>query len=467
MTASRYAITGHDTGFLVKLRPHPFEEQQGIEPWLIDLARESRPERQPVTVTSDGYSLTVQPDQYSSRLPSGPLNLVDYYSLCDKIAVGLMAGWKPPDDPYADDESVDRGPPERWQWYHADNWAVRRTASSVNKMLYDRWKALVAAADPTVVQVQKKVFAAAFGYGPVQLVQRPAFYRQPFVVKDVLNYRAAAVATLFVDRWMKEPNEALAALADWKGLYSPDGTSYRTLNKTLMNLPAGVSPKVLKNLRRFILPRPITDRLELITVCCANGITRGHPHVRVLSFAQAGEIREAMRRLSADRGQPLSPRRWRHVKDFVQYVADYPEPHRGNVVTLADKAIRYHREEMRSVGEQTVAKLGHDAATATPPVPLPKTPGVRFLATVGQLVEEGEAMKNCIATYADRAVKGNCYLFHVDHGGEAASVEVDWYGHVLQASGPNNTRNGAADWGRQVLGQWGKRLRSGVPTNGV
>ena len=81
-------------------------------------------------------------------------------------------------------------------------------------------------------------------------------------------------------------------------------------------------------------------------------------------------------------------------------------------------------------------------------------------------IEDGEAMKNCIATYADRAVKGNRYLFHVDHNGEAASVEVDWFGQVLQASGPSNTRNGAADWGRQVLGQWGKRLRSAVPSTG-
>ena len=34
-------------------------------------------------------------------------------------------------------------------------------------------------------------------------------------------------------------------------------------------------------------------------------------------------------------------------------------------------------------------------------------------------------MNNCIASYAESAVAGRCYLFHVTHDGEEASVEID------------------------------------------
>ena len=165
-----------------------------------------------------------------------------------------------------------------------------------------------------------------------------------------------------------------------------------------------------------------------------------------------------MRRYSLDLGQVQTPRRWRDVQRWVHYVADYPDRHHGSVVALTERAIRYHRDEVLAAGWRTLATLGHDTKTAVPPVPLPDQPGVRFLPTVGELVEEGERVSNCLASYAGRAVKGNCYLYHVEHNGEQASVEVDWRGNVVQASGPHNRQNGAAGWGRGVLAEWGRRF---------
>jgi hypothetical protein len=71
-------------------------------------------------------------------------------------------------------------------------------------------------------------------------------------------------------------------------------------------------------------------------------------------------------------------------------------------------------------------------------------------------------MKHCIASYAERAVNGNCYLFHIEHGDETASIEVDYLGRVLQAQGPRNKRNAATRWGTRALRKWGGGFPSDV-----
>jgi len=65
-------------------------------------------------------------------------------------------------------------------------------------------------------------------------------------------------------------------------------------------------------------------------------------------------------------------------------------------------------------------------------------------------------MQHCVASYTEEAIEGKCYLFHVEHAGAAATVEVGWNGKVWQANGPRNQQNAAAQWGRRVLGRWGK-----------
>ncbi|KKL11060.1 hypothetical protein LCGC14_2549610, partial [marine sediment metagenome] len=99
------------------------------------------------------------------------------------------------------------------------------------------------------------------------------------------------------------------------------------------------------------------------------------------------------------------------------------------------------------------------------PIPLPELPGIRFLEDVGGLFEEAESMEHCIMTRAQYAVDGNSYLFHSDYQGESASIEVGARsGKVMQAAGPGNTRNEAAEWGTRMLNQWGEALVGIEPT---
>ena len=96
---------------------------------------------------------------------------------------------------------------------------------------------------------------------------------------------------------------------------------------------------------------------------------------------------------------------------------------------------------------------------AVPPIPLPQVEGIRFLASVGDLCNESSMMQHCIRHYAKRASDGECYLFHVEHEGDQASVEVSPFGFVAQSQGPRNSQNRATEWGRNMLGSWALGMR--------
>jgi hypothetical protein len=87
---------------------------------------------------------------------------------------------------------------------------------------------------------------------------------------------------------------------------------------------------------------------------------------------------------------------------------------------------------------------------------MPADPALREAEPIAQ-------MGHCIATCARSAVAGDCYLFHVEHRSEHATVEVSRTGRVRQATGPKNRRNRAATWGRAILTRWASTLHSSAP----
>jgi hypothetical protein len=143
---------------------------------------------------------------------------------------------------------------------------------------------------------------------------------------------------------------------------------------------------------------------------------------------------------------------------MITFLADYPEAHNGNVVGLAERAIRWHQKRHRDQIEAMLRAYGPARMTAWPPVPLPTADGVRFLDSVAAVCQEAEAMQHCVAWYVEQAVNGGCYLFHVAHRGEDATVEVGAEGRVRQSQGPRNQSNAAATYGKRVLGRWAKGL---------
>jgi hypothetical protein len=388
------------------------------------------------------------------------------------VAETLMRPWNPPlrdrDGPDENDHHLDK----------LKEWAVHKTAKAINKSVHVEWQRLLAQVDPTVLAVHRKVFSATWNCRRAPLISDDALYKEQYVVKDILSYRAAAVAALLCEVIGPANETPIERMQHWRDLFAPAGMgTYHALNATLMNLPGGIPAGVLHELRSVILPRPIHNRLELITTILAGARTADN--FPVFAHATAGEIKEAMRRVSIslqrrwvhatpEPEELLSPRRNRDVRTAVQYLLDYPEDHHGRLLGLAEKAIRWHGAEGRQMeARKSVKRFGMDRQLTKPPIPLPKEEGIRFLATVADAVSEGEQMEHCIASYCEDAVEGRRYLFGADHEGERASVEVSPSGKVVQARGPRNCYNKAAQWAAQVLGKWGRGFPEHYDNNRV
>lgn len=315
-------VTDLPVGFRIAA-PSPPVDNDGEPDWLRELTHECLARfHPPVTITRQGCAFHLAfGSSFEKRF-----SLIDYCGLIRRAAGYLLLRWLPPRE-VIDNEHIDCGP-EDWEdeeWQVADKCEIRQTAVALKTLVHDRWQHLRDEADPTAVVVQQKVFSAACGYGQPDLVMSPEFYSHKYIVKDVLAYRAAAVAAGIAGREATDDEGiayALEWMAKWKAIFAPTGETYPILNKTLMNLPPGIPAQVLLNLNKFMLPRPVTSRLELLTVILAH--ESGQRNIRAFSFATEDQIAEAMRRVSVHLHGDLSPRRWRDVKKAILFLGTIP-----------------------------------------------------------------------------------------------------------------------------------------------
>jgi hypothetical protein len=351
---------------------------------------------------------------------------------------------------------------------------------------------LVAKVPRTVVRVQTTCMRNAgwCGWLPLQ----PELYERELIVADVLRYRAAAVALANCDfdrgarsdaEWHRRNADrkvrlrrAITHMESWRGMFSPDGEPYRSLDRTLMNVPPSVPADCLLLLDGVCLQRPLKSLAEFgftLGLLGASVRTRGGSArwteaqqrwekslVRLATITTLAEIEAGAARVFAATRRRVKRLTWRQIEFFVGFLADYPGEHHGRLGGLVTKAIRWHRglsdpdEVVRSLG------LAPAAATAVPPIPPPAVEGIRLLGTVGEIVAEGHAMQHCIAFRAAEGTAGATYFFHVEHGGAAATIAVGRYGGVKEASGPRNTANRATRWGRRRLEEWSEELRQSL-----
>ncbi len=271
---------------------------------------------------------------------------------------------------------------------------------------------------------------------------------------------------------------AIAHMKDWRGLFSPDGEPYRSLDRTLMNVPPSVPADYLLVLEEIRLQRPLKSLEEFgftlglvgATVRVRDGTARWTEAqqrwekslLRLATTATPAEIEAGAARVFAATRRRVRRLTWRQIAFFVGFLADYPGEHQGRLGGLVTKAIRWHRN--LSDPDEVVRSLGLDpvAATAVPTIPPPAVEGIRLLGTVGEIVAEGHAMQHCIAFRAAEGTAGATYFFHVEHSRAAATIAVDRYGGVKEASGPRNTANRATRWGRRRLEEWSEELRQSL-----
>jgi hypothetical protein len=299
------------------------------------------------------------------------------------------------------------------------------------------------------------------------------FYDHRYLVADVLKFRAAAIAVSAVRVLCKGnaqvhfyDDKALERLEEnWLGIFSPDGRAYGSLRRTLMNLSWEVPGHLLHALRFVHLPRSVTDPLELTTICTALDQKKTMwanadvwpGRLQILLHAKAGEIQAAISRVGEHTRSRLDPNSLGDLRVFVRYL-DFPDLHAGRLAGLVEKALRWHGDIARRGLEQLLEQLHLppelkrlDTPTAPPRFPIPRDPHIRFLGTIGSILEEGRDMDHCVATLADTAVQGFAHIFHVEINGEEATVAMDRQGKIFEAAGPANSDNEAVRWGWLTL----------------
>jgi hypothetical protein len=329
---------------------------------------------------------------------------------------------------------------------------------------------LIARVPSDVYRVQERVRREGSG-GLGDLHLRRQFYERRYLVADVLKFRAAAIAVGCVRDLCNDfqarsyADVALDRLESWPALFSPDGSAYGSLRRTLMNLPYEVPAPLVRALRFVHLPRPVTDPLELTTICAALTEKRmrwHHPDVwpdriKILLHAKAAEIEDAIARVAEHTGRSLDCRSHTGVVALIRYL-DFPDSHAGRLSGLVEKAIRWHGDIARRGLAELLVEVNLppvlkriDTPTVPPKFPIPEDSRIRFLATVGSILEEGRNMGHCVATFAATAVRGLAHFFHVEFDGQKATVELNPRGEVVEAAGPRNSDNAAAHWGSRML----------------
>lgn len=349
-------------------------------------------------------------------------------------------------------------------------WRNGKTSRALNRRIHVQWERLLGRVPDTVLQVKKAVFSAYPMWDAVA-TNYDWFYEDPYWVRDVIQHRAAALTAHLLNPYAFNVNIDLTEfepkaiphlkrdLSDWMGYYAKDGDVYTSLSRTLMNVPGNIPPSLLRNLKNIRLERPIIDRVELLSLLFVAGLPDEN-HVSVYMHATREQLLRAFKKVADHLRQdkPVSVRKVENVASYVRFITDYPEVHRGNVVGLAEKSIRWHRHMQEHRTARMIDELGGDRPTMLPPAVLPDDARLRFLSSVADVVEEGQRMGHCVSSYARHAVHGHCYLFHVEYGGEEATIEVDPQGSVRQAYGPNNSSNKASEWGKRVLNKWGSNF---------
>jgi hypothetical protein len=342
------------------------------------------------------------------------------------------------------------------------------------KKIAGRLANLRAKADPVCLAIQRAYFSATADF--VQECNDPTIRANEYLVRDILKYRACAA---LIPSMVAGPY-CIAKTGKWMETYSPDGQLYTSLTKTLMNLPGRVPHKMLFKLGVYKLPRPITDRLELINFiygCEKNTealcdhrdwnldddqLKRKHglrfrKNEKSVCFSTHDQIRRAIDLVGEHQREKISTRSCKKIFKTLYFIYDYPENHNGHITGLAEKSIDYHRNLYLGRGNRA-SGLAPETQMVAPPIALPDIAGITFLATANDVAQEGARMLHCIEGYARQASRGQCFLFHVEHEGEHASVEVSAQGYVAQSHGPQNKDNGASKWGKRKLNLWAKKF---------
>jgi PcfJ-like protein len=283
----------------------------------------------------------------------------------------------------------------------------------------------------------------------------------PYFLRDAARHRAAAIAAAQIEAGA-HASESLACadalfsrLAEWPRLFARSGVVSRALTKTLAELPADAAGHDVWALGAVELVCPVKSalHLRLLAERARGAAVHLEEHARRIQLADERELEDLRARAAEALGlQRLPTAEKDHV--LIEVIVRSGDPGaRDSLRALVRRGLAGADWRRRHD-----ARANHRTATARPPIALPNMSGVTFLATVGEVMQEGERMGHCVGSHAPDAATGQVFLFHVEHAGTHATVEVDPRGQILDAQGPHNRPNAAAEYGERALSAWGAGL---------
>lgn len=402
----------------------------------------------------------------------------------DDILEKIYRNWKSPKNP------------QGWAAKGLIKWAKNETGKSLNGRIHTEWVRCLGLLDDNTRDIHKRLFSVSCGGGQFNDLKSILKDKNPYVLEDLKNHRATRIALLYGSWNGKE---------DWISVFSENG-AYRSLNKTLFNLPCNIPNYELPHLKNAKMNQAITSRLKLMlylrilskTEYLDWGFDAELTHrisparekmLKILERSTEEDCKKAVKFMWNYFPSPLSNdfRSTTDIKRVMNLIVDRtPTNDKMSLLSWAKESELYHHdlELQRRVQQQEAEerqrrwaleskererirkielKRMQESLTAIPPIPLPNNPSIKLLDTYQSVVEEGNTMGHCIASYAETAVRGGCYLFHVDYKGEPASVEVSPDGYVRQSYGKRDVINEASEYAKKELSKWAKELNGKKP----
>lgn len=334
--------------------------------------------------------------------------------------------------------------------------AIDMIRSALYRRLRDQWQRIVDKfADPVKVKFAKLYWAS--NQCSSGLFEIAAFYNDPTleaVRNDFTKYHAFRLWICSQEHEIENRRHDLTVLRQylegWREALMPTVVrSKKALNKTLDKFPVGMPASLMPRLTLMHLEQPITNRLHLLFALTGANHHNWGLHEATVLRATPEQVAAACAAVGA---RVNARSRTRQIGEAAGLILDYPEPYNGDLFGLARRSGEWHAAQPRRRSEPTHSLLpGQELPLAKLDYAKLAEQGVRPLRTVHDVRDEGYMMRHCVSSYASKAAAGLCYLFHIDHEGQQATIEVLPDGQITQAYGPENSKNEACSHGMKVL----------------
>ena len=367
--------------------------------------------------------------------------------------------------------------------YAAPRWMIERTRKNLISAIHPHYKKLIAQFhDQDIVDIHKVMFSTFCGGSHYMFISDLINIREthPYIVEDIKNFYAARVALATIGQRFDKPYEPGLDLGfDWMGFYEADKNVFvrKTISMTKgFGLPYWYTSALA---RMSWLEETIKTRTRMLAYgVLVNKYYRKEiykAYSKVLLRSSDEDIEHAMEMMWEElRLGKFDKRRTRDLHDVLSTIydvcniMDVEEIARCKITGITKRSIKYHREIEKHREEERLLrekrdKVIYESKTAQPPIPLPNNPHITFLDTYKSVVAEGDHMEHCVAGYANGAVSGQYYLFHIDYNDTEATAQVSLKGNIMQIHGPRNRDTEAVHYGRKKLAKWGRNLKGQAP----